>query len=372
MATYNRWQNENLYGAADGLSDEVRKQQRGAFFGSIHGTLNHLVWGDQIWMSRFAGTPRPKAAGIPHSLNMYEKWEDLNRERAAFDGHHRLGRARSHRLEGRPYVVLGAIAQVTKPKGLLVTHMFNHQTHHRGQVHCMLTQCGVKPGATDCAPAIEGVRPLAQTVPDHRGVEARSDPSRGAPNSGSVVQIAGTRHHEHPRQSRHQSFGLPATAPPRARSTSSCSPRRIGRVRGAEDNSYTAGVICAKVARYAERVHHPDRLIHVAAQGAQGLGPIRAHLLGRRPRHHRRACSPLSGYGPGGLALLLYRHHGPRHARRHQPLRRQRYSGMYATICTTLAWTGCIFGTGRLAGPIRARWPGRHGGDLGHQPRQRR
>ncbi len=85
MADYNRWQNRSLYGAADGLSDEVRKQQRGAFFGSIHGTLNHLLFGDQIWMSRFAGTPKPKAAGIPDSVGMYERWEDLKRERAAFD-----------------------------------------------------------------------------------------------------------------------------------------------------------------------------------------------------------------------------------------------------------------------------------------------
>ena len=85
MAVYNRWQNQNLYGTAEALSDEVRKAQRGAFFGSIHGTLNHLVWGDQIWMSRFAGTPRPKADGIPNSLNMYDSWDDLKRERTRFD-----------------------------------------------------------------------------------------------------------------------------------------------------------------------------------------------------------------------------------------------------------------------------------------------
>ena len=60
---------------------------------------------------------------------------------------------------------------------------------------------------------------------------------------------------------------------------------RIGRVRGAEDNTYTAGVICAKVARYAERIHHPDRLLHPMRRvGPQGLGPLRAHLLGRRAR----------------------------------------------------------------------------------------
>ena len=64
MADYNRWQNGNLYGAADKLTDAQRKEPRGAFFGSIHATLNHLLWGDQIWMSRFANTPKPK---VEHS-----------------------------------------------------------------------------------------------------------------------------------------------------------------------------------------------------------------------------------------------------------------------------------------------------------------
>ena len=60
MARYNRWQNENLYTAADALSEEERRRQRGAFFGSIQATLNHLLWADRMWMSRFAGTPRPE------------------------------------------------------------------------------------------------------------------------------------------------------------------------------------------------------------------------------------------------------------------------------------------------------------------------
>jgi uncharacterized damage-inducible protein DinB len=152
MADYNRWQNRNLYGTAEALSDEVRKQQRGAFFGSIHGTLNHLLWGDQIWMSRFAGTPRPKAASVPDMLNMWEIWDDLKRERAAFD-EVIIGWAEKldpRWLEGDLTWFSGnAKRERTKPKGMLVTHMFNHQTHHRGQVHCMLTQCGVKPGDTD-------------------------------------------------------------------------------------------------------------------------------------------------------------------------------------------------------------------------------
>ena len=84
MADYNRWQNENQYGAADKLTDAQRKQQRGAFFGSIHGTLNHLLFGDQIWMSRFADATKP-AGGIPDSVSMYPDWDGLKRERAAFD-----------------------------------------------------------------------------------------------------------------------------------------------------------------------------------------------------------------------------------------------------------------------------------------------
>jgi len=151
LARYNRWQNENLYGVADTLSDAERKRACGAFFGSIHATLNHLLWADRIWMSRLAGTPRPEG-GIPESVATYGDWSELKRERAAFDKvmldwADRLDAAA---LAGDLTWFSGARkAEVRKPKWLLVTHMFNHQTHHRGQVHCMLTQAGGKPGDTD-------------------------------------------------------------------------------------------------------------------------------------------------------------------------------------------------------------------------------
>ena len=152
MASYNRWQNESLYGAADTLTDAQRKEQRGAFFGSIHGTLNHLLWADQMWMSRFAGTPRPKGKRPADSTAECETWDDLKAARGAFDATI-IGWAAALEaswLQGELTWFSGAAGrEVTKPKWLLVTHMFNHQTHHRGQVHCMLTQCGVKPGATD-------------------------------------------------------------------------------------------------------------------------------------------------------------------------------------------------------------------------------
>src|SRR5208282_1316623 len=84
MARYNRWQNENLYGVADRLSDEERRRDRGAFFGSIHKTLSHLLWADRIQMSRFTDLPRPQA-GIPESVSLYPHWTPLTEERARFD-----------------------------------------------------------------------------------------------------------------------------------------------------------------------------------------------------------------------------------------------------------------------------------------------
>jgi uncharacterized damage-inducible protein DinB len=150
MAQYNKWQNENLYAAAALISDAERKRDRQAFFGSIHATLNHLLWADELWMSRFAATPKPKE-GIPGSVDRYD-WDDLTRVRVDFD-HVIIGWAEKL----RPQWLIGDLAwfsgavgrELSRPKGLLVVHFFNHQTHHRGQVHCMLTQCGLKPGDTD-------------------------------------------------------------------------------------------------------------------------------------------------------------------------------------------------------------------------------
>ena len=151
LARYNRWQNENLYGVADALSDAERRRERGAFFGSIHATLSHLLWADRTWMSRIAATPRP-AGGIAESVSLYGDWSELKRERAAFDGVivDWAERLEDAALAGDFTWFSGAIkAEVSRPRWLLLTHMFNHQTHHRGQVHCMLTQAGGKPGDTD-------------------------------------------------------------------------------------------------------------------------------------------------------------------------------------------------------------------------------
>ena len=151
MARYNRWQNQSLYGVADTLSDAERKRARGAFFGSIHATLNHLLWADRIWMSRLAGTA-PPSGGIPESVSTYEAWSDLERERRACDEAIIAwadGLDRDALAGDLTWYSGAAKAQLSRPRWLLITHMFNHQTHHRGQVHCMLTQAGGKPSDTD-------------------------------------------------------------------------------------------------------------------------------------------------------------------------------------------------------------------------------
>jgi uncharacterized damage-inducible protein DinB len=151
MARYNRWQNENLYGVADLLSDDERRLERGAFFGSIHKTFGHLLWGDRAWMSRFADWPKP-TVGIPDSVSLFPDWDNLKTERKISDAKlldwaDTLDPAW---IEGDLTWFSGSInREITRPRWQLLMHLFNHQTHHRGQVHAMLTQAGGKPHATD-------------------------------------------------------------------------------------------------------------------------------------------------------------------------------------------------------------------------------
>lgn len=151
-ARYNRWQNRSLFNAASTLPNAARKQQCGAFFGSIHATLNHLLWADEMWMSRLTGTLRPAATSIPESLSLYDDWAELSEARVRTDALISEW-ARGLTLEDLSGDLIwhsGAInREMTKPRWQIVVHLFNHQTHHRGQVHCLLTQSGARPEATD-------------------------------------------------------------------------------------------------------------------------------------------------------------------------------------------------------------------------------
>lgn len=154
MARYNQWMNEKLYAACERLPDAERKADRGAFFKSVHSTLNHLSWGDSMWLGRFTqGTPLakdyPKA---PIGSDLHEDWEALKTARVAMDADILAWAATvDPAWLARDFSWYSGLTKSTRtrPAWLLVVHMFNHQTHHRGQVTTLLAQCGIDPGDTD-------------------------------------------------------------------------------------------------------------------------------------------------------------------------------------------------------------------------------
>jgi len=151
MARYNAWQNGQVIAAADTLDEAARRADRGAFFGSIMGTLNHVLWADTIWMHRFAGWPKPRG-GIPESPALHDDWAALKAARAEADRGilDWAGRVTDAALGTDLVWYSGAIGRdMVSPMALCVVHVFNHQTHHRGQVHAMLTTAGAQPGDTD-------------------------------------------------------------------------------------------------------------------------------------------------------------------------------------------------------------------------------
>jgi uncharacterized damage-inducible protein DinB len=151
MARYNQWQNRSLFREAAVLEDAARRLDRGSYFKSIHGTLSHLMWGDQIWMHRFSGSPKP-SGGIKDSQQLYTDWNTLSAERIVMDQGiiHWAESVSAEWLAGELTWFSGATGrEMSKKNWLLATHFFNHQTHHRGQVHAMLTAAGLKPDDTD-------------------------------------------------------------------------------------------------------------------------------------------------------------------------------------------------------------------------------
>ena len=151
MAAYNTEMNRRLYGAAANLTDAERKADRGAFWQSIHGTLVHLYWGDCQWMSRFDGWEKP-AVPITQSATMIEDFDALHATRVKADADIEAwaGRVDDAWLAADLVWFSGAAQrELRRPKDKLVAHLFNHQTHHRGQAHALLTACGQETGDTD-------------------------------------------------------------------------------------------------------------------------------------------------------------------------------------------------------------------------------
>ena len=149
MQLYSRWMNERLYDCCAKLSDAERKRDARAFFKSIHGTLNHLLLGDRIWLGRFTGKPFP-ASSLDQEL--YSDFSRLRAQRKATDAAiaNWVASLAEADLAGRlTYTSLVNPERRQMPLWVAIVHFFNHQTHHRGQLTTLLSQRGIDPGVTD-------------------------------------------------------------------------------------------------------------------------------------------------------------------------------------------------------------------------------
>lgn len=158
LAAYNRWMNDRLYAVCAELTDQERKSDRRAFFGSIHGTLNHLLLGDKVWMGRFTSEPFTPT-GFDQEL--YSDFSELRAERSKMDAH--IERWASE-LTNETLAGKLEFKSIVSPKPrryemwICVTYFFNHQTHHRGQLTALLSQAGKDYGVTDLI-FLPGVQP---------------------------------------------------------------------------------------------------------------------------------------------------------------------------------------------------------------------
>lgn len=148
FARYNAWANQRLYAACALLDDQAYYADRGAFFGSIHRTLNHLVLGDRIWFGRIEGKPFA-VTGLDQVL-----YEDRHALRAAREEEdRRIERVVDGLTEAQLAGDLDYKTTAGAPKrtnlALVLSHVFNHQTHHRGQAHTLLSQAGQDPPSLD-------------------------------------------------------------------------------------------------------------------------------------------------------------------------------------------------------------------------------
>ncbi len=158
LASYNKWANARLYAVALHLPDDLYRKPTGVFFGSLHGTLNHLLLTDRLWLKRLTG----EGEDVPNRLDAI-----------LFEDRKELARAR-HREDRRIIDVIGGYddqtlmepvkynnssgKQFEQPLCDVLSHLFNHQTHHRGQAHsCLSILTGQDPPSLDLLAMQRGV-----------------------------------------------------------------------------------------------------------------------------------------------------------------------------------------------------------------------
>lgn len=160
LARYNHWMNEKLLSICAQMSDADRKQDRGAPFHSVHGTWNHLLVTDQLWLGRFKNQPF-SVPSLGHEL--FADFEELKREREKIDREifDWVDSLSDDSLQADfTFTSFSNPTEYTRPLWFCALHFFNHQTHHRGQITAMIEQAGYDCGVTDLGampPEISGI-----------------------------------------------------------------------------------------------------------------------------------------------------------------------------------------------------------------------
>jgi uncharacterized damage-inducible protein DinB len=165
MARYNQWMNTRLYAAAADLDEADLRADRGAFFGSILATLAHILAADTHWMKRFAialpdlaSLDPVRAAALPELVRgiTFSDFAKLRADRATMDvAIVAFTEEATDTIYARPlHYVNSAGESHNKPGALVLRHVFNHQTHHRGQITTLFSQLGIDVGVTDLSALI--------------------------------------------------------------------------------------------------------------------------------------------------------------------------------------------------------------------------
>ncbi len=149
QARYNQWMNNKLYQVCEDIPDRLRKKEMKAFFKSIHGTFNHLLLGDRLWMGRFTGNEF-KIKSLDQEL--YSSFDELWRERQKTDQHILDWIGSLEEMEFDKTIHFTAIVTQRSHYFRLadaLSHFFHHQTHHRGQLTTLISQLDYDFGITD-------------------------------------------------------------------------------------------------------------------------------------------------------------------------------------------------------------------------------
>ena len=149
FAQYNQIMNQRVYEICSGIPDEIRKQDRGAFFKSIHRTLDHLILGDRAWMNRLSDKTYTI---VKIGDDLFDDFDEMARARVDLDSDicQWTSTLTDDWLSSElTWTTTIDGTQRTQPHWLLVSQIFNHQTHHRGQLSTLLNQAGYDIGVTD-------------------------------------------------------------------------------------------------------------------------------------------------------------------------------------------------------------------------------